>query len=139
MRLFELRRNVDESGVSGTGIVAQGVVFDTGKCVLTWLTEYRSTTVYDSIYDVMAIHGHGGATKVVQFADIDQATVSGLIDNYSKDMMENVAVDFRAGNHRRVWDERSKLVEIFRHRELVDDRTAVDVMKESVDEDLRRK
>ena len=67
-RLFTLVRNEDETGVSGTGIVAEGVQFASGKCVLTWLTEFSSVAVYDGIGDLLAIHGHHGRT-VVEFQD----------------------------------------------------------------------
>ena len=76
MKLFELRREEDESGVSGTGTVAQGVIFDNGKCALTWLTKYTSIAVYESIELVIAIHGHNGKTKVVQIADCDHDRVN---------------------------------------------------------------
>lgn len=62
---FVLERLEDETGVSGTGIVAEGVLFSTGKIALTWLTRFRSTTIYDSMEDVMQIHGHGGKTRLV--------------------------------------------------------------------------
>lgn len=65
MRLFTLWRVEDESGVSGVGEVAQGVVFSDGTVTMRWLTEYKSTAVYDSIGDLETIHGHGGKTKVV--------------------------------------------------------------------------
>lgn len=65
MRPFNLDRLEDESGVSGTGTVAQGVVFDDGTCAMRWLTNKASTAIYDSITDLEAIHGHGGKTKVV--------------------------------------------------------------------------
>jgi hypothetical protein len=60
-----LAREEDATGVSGTGIVAQGVVFADGTAALRWLTERRSTAVYASIDDVRAIHGHNGSTHVV--------------------------------------------------------------------------
>ncbi len=66
MRLFELHRIEDESGVSGTGIVAQGVIFDNDWCAMTWLTEHTSVAFYASIHEVEAIHGHNGKTRVVR-------------------------------------------------------------------------
>ena len=36
----------------------EGVVFTDGRCVLRWLTEKRSVSVWDSFEDAMAIHGH---------------------------------------------------------------------------------
>jgi hypothetical protein len=65
MRRFHLKRLEDETGVSGTGIVTEGVEFSDNSCVMRWMTETSSTTVYDSIEDVITIHGHGGKTIVV--------------------------------------------------------------------------
>lgn len=64
MRRFNLIRTEDASGVSGVGNVAQGVQFDDGICVMRWLTSTASTAHYDSITDVVTIHGHEGRTKV---------------------------------------------------------------------------
>lgn len=65
MKTFHLLRHEDKSGVSGTGIVAEGVVFSTGKVSLGWLTLVKSVAVYDSIEDCEVIHGHNGATQIV--------------------------------------------------------------------------
>ena len=67
MRMFVLDRREDETGVSGTGIVAEGVEFANGKCTLAWTTEFKSVAVYDSLADVEKIHGHDGRTRVVFF------------------------------------------------------------------------
>lgn len=80
MKLFELRRDEDESGISGTGTVAQGVIFDNGTCVLTWLTEHTSVAVYADIETVHRIHGHNGKTKVIQIADCDEERVQRIWD-----------------------------------------------------------
>lgn len=69
MKTFYLLRDEDESGVSGTGIVAEGVMFSDGKCVLSWLSEMSSKNVYDSIHHVRSIHGHGGKTTVEWITD----------------------------------------------------------------------
>lgn len=68
MRRFRLVRKVDESGVSGVGVVAEGVRFTDGTAVLRWLTERSSTAVYQSMDDVEHIHGHGGST-VIEWTD----------------------------------------------------------------------
>lgn len=114
MILFELVRDEDESGVSGVGTVAQGVIFDSGKCALTWLTEYTSTAMYDSIGDVVAIHGHHGKTRVVQFADIgDRVSIDALLVNLAQDRIENVDAGL-TGTARYLWGQRGKLAKVFR-------------------------
>ena len=66
MKCFALIRDVDASGVSGTGIVAEGVEFSNGKVVLCWVTRYRSVAVYDSMAEMMAVHGHDGSTYLME-------------------------------------------------------------------------
>lgn len=65
---YHLVRDVDETGVSGTGVVAECVQFSNGKCVVSWLTGTTSVAVYDSLDDVERIHGHGGRTRIVPIA-----------------------------------------------------------------------
>jgi hypothetical protein len=65
-RRFELYRDVDPSGVSGTGIVAEGVEFTDGKVALRWCSEWPTTVVFDrGIDSVEEIHGHNGHTRIV--------------------------------------------------------------------------
>jgi hypothetical protein len=64
MRRFVLDRVTDIGGVSGTGVVAEGVVFTDGTTALRWTTDKRSTAIYDSVTSVILIHGHNGATMV---------------------------------------------------------------------------
>lgn len=64
MRKFYLKRNVDATGVSGTGRVAEGVVFSNGWCAMTWLSKHTSVAFYTSIDEVQAIHGHHGNTEI---------------------------------------------------------------------------
>lgn len=65
MRTFHLEREVDVSGVSGTGRIAEGVEFTNRKCALSWRTKYTSIVIYDDIETLIAIHGHDGKTVVV--------------------------------------------------------------------------
>jgi len=62
-RRFVLDRAEDPSGVSGLGIVAEGVEFSDGTAALRWLGEHPSTTVWGSVADIEAVHGHGGSTR----------------------------------------------------------------------------
>lgn len=63
-RRFLLVRAEDMSGVSGTGIVAEGVAFSTGKVVLAWIRPPFAIGIFESVFDLMAVHGHQGKTKV---------------------------------------------------------------------------
>ena len=51
---FDLIRNTDESGVSGTGKVLEGVIFTDGTCVVRWVTvnAAQSTVIYDTSGDL---------------------------------------------------------------------------------------
>jgi hypothetical protein len=64
MRTFLLNRKEDVSGISGTGIVAEGVQFSNGKCVVVWLTEYASVAIYDTMNDLQEVHCHEGKTLI---------------------------------------------------------------------------
>jgi len=87
MKIFYLKREEDESGVSGTGRVAQGFVFDNGKVCVSWLSEHPSVTVYDNIGEVHAIHGHGGKTQVEFEPDYKRACgeLKAFIQNFRLD------------------------------------------------------
>lgn len=65
MRRFVLQRDEDESGVSGTGIVAEGVELSSGQVVLTFRSMVSAVSIYHSIKAVKEIHGHEGKTKIV--------------------------------------------------------------------------
>lgn len=77
MRRFHLVRDVDVTGLSGTGTVAEGVEFTDGTTVVRWFdvegAHYdrgvRATTVlFPNVRAVEALHGHGGATRI-EWAD----------------------------------------------------------------------
>lgn len=72
MRLFELLRNEDATGVSGTGVVAEGVEFSDGSCAMRWRSSLASTAIYGSVDDVVAIHGHEGRTRLIYAEGVDQ-------------------------------------------------------------------
>lgn len=64
-RRFELHRHKDVSGVSGVGVVAEGVQFHDKQVVVSWFGKHHCISVWPSIKDVKAIHGHEGKTEVV--------------------------------------------------------------------------
>ena len=65
MRTFKLVRSEDVSGVSGTGIVAEGVEFHDGQVVMSWFGRHHTIEVSPSIAAIEEIHGHFGKTIVV--------------------------------------------------------------------------
>jgi len=74
MHCFELHRDADVSGLSGTGVVADGVEFADGTTVVRWREVdgpnydrgVRATTViFPDIRAVEALHGHNGSTRIV--------------------------------------------------------------------------
>ena len=64
-RRFILDRIDDETGVSGTGAVAEGCVFSNGRAALTFVVAPGSMLWYLSVDDLMTVHGHGGKTQLV--------------------------------------------------------------------------
>src|SRR5690242_908195 len=65
---FVLHRYEDKSGVSGTGMVAEGVEWSDGWVALHWPGEHPSTATWKDIRGVEAVHGHNGLT-VVEYAE----------------------------------------------------------------------
>jgi hypothetical protein len=68
MRRFVLIRHEDETGVSGTGLVCEGVEFTDGSVAMNWVVgEHRSIVIWPKdmgMTAVDAIHGHNGRTTV---------------------------------------------------------------------------
>lgn len=57
-------RDADETGMSGSGRVAQVAVFEDGSAALRWLkarntAAVQSTVFYESVRDLVHVHGHG--------------------------------------------------------------------------------
>jgi hypothetical protein len=67
MRTFELHRDVDKTGVSGTGVVAEGIEFSDGVVCLHWISEWPSSIVHyeRGMEAVEMVHGHNGSTRIV--------------------------------------------------------------------------
>lgn len=63
--LFTLERDTDVTGVSGTGTVADGVVWPDGTVSIRWRGDRPSVVFWESLEHALAVHGHGGATRIV--------------------------------------------------------------------------
>ena len=55
----------DETGKSGVGIVAEGVVYTDGTTVLRWMSATPSTLIFSSQEQMEKIHGHDGKTTII--------------------------------------------------------------------------
>jgi hypothetical protein len=68
MRTFKFIRTEDVSGVSGTGEVAEGICFASGKVAISFYpvepTFVANVIVFNSMDDVEKIHGHDGSTTI---------------------------------------------------------------------------
>jgi hypothetical protein len=64
-KTFSMIRGSDESGVSGTGKVLEGVLFSDGTVVVRWLTPHvaSSTAVYTNMVDFEQIHIYSHPTN----------------------------------------------------------------------------
>lgn len=69
LRRFQLHRDKDASGVSGVGLVAEGVEFSSGMVAITWLSQYQVVSVCANLRVVEGVHGHDGDTRVVWLDD----------------------------------------------------------------------
>lgn len=65
-RCFTLVRKVDPGGISGTGVVAEGVEFTDGTVALRWLGKWPTSVVFHErgIEAVIHVHGHDGDTEI---------------------------------------------------------------------------
>jgi len=83
INIFLLVRDEDETGVSGSGVVAAGLQFPDGHVVMRWLVgEHKSSVCWDSIESVKAIHGHNGKTRIVSLGDISQRPSDNQFGSY---------------------------------------------------------
>lgn len=69
-RRFHLVRHEDATGVSGTGVVARGLEFPSGYCLMQWVVPpAQSVAIYENVDDLILIHGHNGKTVIEYIGD----------------------------------------------------------------------
>ena len=73
---FVLQRDEDETGVSGTGVVAEGVEFSDHSVALRWISDWPTSVVFHDrgMESVEAVHGHGGKTRIMFTPPLDART-----------------------------------------------------------------
>ncbi|MFR9753921.1 hypothetical protein ACL02S_23180 [Nocardia sp. 004] len=65
-KLFVLRRDIDVTGYSGTGDVADLVQWPDGTVSMRWRGDVRTFQNADQLADIDDIHGHDGASRLVE-------------------------------------------------------------------------
>lgn len=65
IKTFHLLRLVDKTGTSGTGVVAIGAILPSNRVILEWTSSEKTETIFESIEQVIRLHGHQGATVLV--------------------------------------------------------------------------
>jgi len=89
MRTFTLHRQNDETGVSGTGVVAWGVCWPDGSVSMRWNSPTPSFISFEGVpsdaeiqrlgeQHVRTVHGHNGKTVVVWKKDRPVCTAAGV-------------------------------------------------------------
>jgi len=76
IRTFTIARQYDETGVSGIGVVIEGVVLATGQAIIHWLTPAPrgALAIFDSMADFIKIHikPHPGNASILTWDDGEQ-------------------------------------------------------------------
>lgn len=81
IRTFTVARRADESGVSGTGVVIEGVVLATGQCIVHWLypPPRGGIAIFDSMDDFIRVHikPHPVNKTIITYQDGEQQQFGG--------------------------------------------------------------
>tara|TARA_Y100000310_G_C20587742_1_gene766331 strand:+ start:321 stop:689 length:369 start_codon:yes stop_codon:yes gene_type:complete len=78
IRTFTVYRRSDETGVSGEGIVIEGVILATGHCIVHWLypPPRGGIAIFDSMTDFIKVHikPHPTNKTIITYEDGEQRT-----------------------------------------------------------------
>jgi len=96
IRVGHILRHEDESGVSGTGRVAEWVEYSDGEVVVHWLSHTPSTNHYRNMKQVDAIHGHNGKTELI--VDWEEPRPAPLEDDEDETSEESEAQEDSEGD-----------------------------------------
>ena len=81
IRAFTVFRKNDETGVSGEGVVIEGVELATGQCVIHWLypPPKGGIAIFESMDDFIKVHvgPHPANSTIITFQDGEQTTFGG--------------------------------------------------------------
>jgi len=81
IRTFTVCRQIDETGVSGEGVVIEGVSLASGHCIIHWLfpPPRGGIAIFDSLDDFLKVHvkPHPSNKTIITFEDGEQNTYDG--------------------------------------------------------------
>lgn len=86
-RRFHLQRDTDITGASGTGRVADGVLWPDQTVSIRWRGDRPSTVFWDRLTDAEQVHGHGGHTRIVWAEDRLTARFARIAGAHHKDIL----------------------------------------------------
>jgi len=76
IRTFTVARQYDETGVSGEGVVIEGLTLATGQCVVHWLypPPRGGIAIFDSMNDFIKVHiqPHPSNRTIITYDDGEQ-------------------------------------------------------------------
>lgn len=101
IQTFTVARQSDETGVSGEGVVIEGVLLATGQCIAHWLypRPKGSIAIFDSMNDFITVHikPHPGNRTIITYDDGEQEKF-GLFNDEEKTEDENNQGDSTSNN-----------------------------------------
>ena len=78
IRTFTVYRDDDETGISGTGVVIEGVKLASGQAVIHWLypPPRGGIAIFDSMEDFIKVHilSHPANKTIITYEDGEQET-----------------------------------------------------------------
>ena len=81
IRTFTVARRADETGVSGVGVIIEGVEYATGQVVIHWLfpPPRGGIAIFDSLEDFLKVHVHPHPANktIITFEDGEQKNFGG--------------------------------------------------------------
>lgn len=81
IRTFTVARQDDESGISGVGVIIEGVEYATGQVVIHWLfpPPRGGIAIFDSLEDFLKVHVHPHPDNktIITFEDHEQKSFGG--------------------------------------------------------------
>jgi len=76
IRSFTVCRQYDETGISGEGVIIEGIVLASGHCIIHWLfpPPRGGIAIFDSLEDFLKVHvkPHPENKTIITFEDGEQ-------------------------------------------------------------------